>query len=65
MLRSRQKWREQLDTIADGRVNGPKTLEQFYPPFEIALKEAPDKMYEARKAMEEESERSVKNVAEV
>ena len=50
------KMEEQLDTIAGGKVKWAQTLEQFYPPFEIALKEAPDKMYEARKAMEEESD---------
>ena len=50
------KMEEQLDTIAEGKVKWVQTLEQFYPPFQNALKEAPDKMYEARKAMEEESE---------
>ena len=50
------KMEEQLDTIADGKVEWVQTLGQFYPPFQIALKEAPDKMYEARKAMEEESD---------
>ncbi|MYA69483.1 type I DNA topoisomerase [Candidatus Poribacteria bacterium] len=50
------KMEEQLDTIADGKVAWVKTLGQFYPPFQIALAEAPDKMYEARKAMEEESD---------
>ena len=50
------KMEEQLDTIADGKVKWAQTLEQFYPPFQIALEEAPDKMYEARKAMEEESD---------
>ena len=50
------KMEEQLDTIADGKVAWVKTLGQFYPPFQIALKEAPDKMYEARKALEEESD---------
>ena len=47
---------EQLDTIAEGKVKWAQTLGEFYPPFQIALKEAPDKMYEARKAMEQESE---------
>ena len=50
------KMEEQLDTIADGKVAWVKTLGQFYSPFQIALTEAPDKMYEARKAMEEESD---------
>ena len=50
------KMEEQLDTVADGKVEWTQTLGQFYPPFEIALNEAPDKMYEARKAMEEESD---------
>ena len=50
------KMEEQLDTIADGKVAWVKTLGQFYSPFQIALEEAPDKMYEARKAMEEESD---------
>ena len=47
---------EQLDTIAEGKVKWSQTLGEFYPPFRTALQEAPDKMYEARKAMEEESE---------
>ena len=47
---------EQLDTIADGKVEWSQTLGEFYPSFQTALQEAPDKMYEARKAMEEESE---------
>ena len=50
------KMEDQLDTIADGEVKWVQTLEQFYPDFQIALTEAPDKMYEARKAMEEESD---------
>ena len=50
------KMEEQLDTVAEGKVEWTQTLGQFYPPFQIALKEAPDKMYEARKAMEEESD---------
>ena len=50
------KMEEQLDTIADGKVKWAQTLEQFYPPFQVALQEAPDKMYEARKAMEKESD---------
>ncbi len=47
---------EQLDIIADGKVKWAQTLGEFYPSFQTALKEAPDKMYEARKAMEQESE---------
>ena len=50
------KMEEQLDTIADGKVDWTQTLGQFYPPFQVALDEAPDKMYEARKALEEESD---------
>ena len=50
------KMEEQLDTIAEGKVAWTQTLGQFYPPFQIALDEAPDKMYEARKALEEESD---------
>ena len=50
------KMEEQLDTVADGKVGWVRTLNEFYPPFQTALKEAPDKMYEARKAMETESE---------
>lgn len=50
------KMEEQLDTIAEGKVNWAQTLGEFYPPFQTALKEAPDKMYEARRSMEEESE---------
>ena len=50
------KMEEQLDSIADGKVAWVQTLGQFYPPFQIALKEAPDKMYEARKALEQESD---------
>ena len=50
------KMEDQLDTIADGKVKWAETLEQFYPPFQTALQEAPDKMYEARKAMEEQSD---------
>ncbi len=46
----------QLDTIAEGKVKWSQTLGEFYPSFQTALQEAPDKMYEARKAMEEESE---------
>ena len=33
-----------------------KVLADFYQPFHRALEAAPDKMYEARKAMEEESD---------
>ncbi|MDE0554761.1 MAG: type I DNA topoisomerase, partial [Candidatus Poribacteria bacterium] len=47
---------EQLDTIAEGKVKWSHTLGEFYPSFQRALQEAPDKMYEARKAMEEESD---------
>ena len=50
------KMEEQLDTIADGKVEWVQTLEEFYLPLQTALKEAPDKMYEARKAMEEQSD---------
>ena len=50
------KMEEQLDTIASGQVDWTQTLKQFYPPFQVALNEAPDKMYEARKALEEESD---------
>lgn len=45
-----------LDTIAEGKAAWNDTLSEFYPPFQDALKEAPDKMYEARKAMETESD---------
>ena len=47
---------QKLDTIAEGEVNWVDTLGEFYPPFQEALEEAPDKMYEARKAMETESD---------
>lgn len=47
---------EKLDTIAEGEVNWVDTLGEFYPSFQEALEEAPDKMYEARKAMETESD---------
>ena len=47
---------EKLDVIADGKVKWIETLGEFYPSFQTALKEAPDKMYEARKAMEQESD---------
>ena len=50
------KMEEQLDVIADGKIKWVETLGQFYPSFQTALKEAPDRMYEARKAMEEESD---------
>ena len=50
------KMEEQLDVIADGKIKWVETLGQFYPAFQTALKEAPDRMYEARKAMEEESD---------
>ena len=47
---------QKLDTIAEGKVDWIDTLGEFYPSFKEALKEAPDKMYEARKAMETESD---------
>ncbi len=47
---------QKLDTIAEGAVDWVATLDEFYPSFQEALKEAPDKMYEARKAMETESD---------
>ena len=47
---------QKLDTIAEGKTPWVETLGQFYPSFEEALKDAPDKMYEARKAMETESD---------
>ena len=50
------KMEDQLDVIADGKVKWVETLAQFYPAFQTALKEAPDRMYEARKAMEEQSD---------
>ena len=50
------KMEEDLDTIADGKVAWVQTLEQFYPDFQKAIDKAPDKMYEARKAMEEQSD---------
>ena len=50
------KMEEQFDTIADGKVDWTQTLGQFYPDFQVALEKAPDKMYEARKALEEESD---------
>ena len=49
------KMEEQLDIIAEGKVKWSQTLGEFYPPFQIALKEAPDRMYEARRELEEES----------
>lgn len=50
------KIEERLDTVADGKVGWVQELSEFYPSFQTALKEAPDKMYEARKAMETESD---------
>ena len=50
------KMEEQLDVVADGKVKWVETLGEFYPSFQTALKEAPDRMYEARKAMEEQSD---------
>ncbi len=47
---------QKLDTIAEGKAGWVDTLDEFYPSFQDALKEAPDKMYEARKAMETESD---------
>lgn len=47
---------QKLDTIAEGKAGWIDTLGEFYPSFQEALKEAPDKMYEARKAMETESD---------
>jgi DNA topoisomerase-1 len=46
----------QLDEIADGKSDWVGVLRAFYGPFSGDLKAAPDKMYEARKAMEEESD---------
>ncbi|MDE0484966.1 MAG: type I DNA topoisomerase [Candidatus Poribacteria bacterium] len=46
---------QKLDTIAEGEVDWVDTLGEFYPSFQEALEEAPDKMYEARKAMETDS----------
>ena len=50
------KLEEQLDTIADGKVDWVKVLRDFYQPFHLALEAAPDRMYKARKDMEEESD---------
>lgn len=47
---------QKLDTIAEGKTGWVDTLGEFYPSFQEALKDAPDKMYEARKAMETESD---------
>ncbi len=47
---------QKLDTIAEGKITWNDTLSEFYPPFQDALKQAPDKMYEARKSMETESD---------
>ncbi|MCG9129675.1 type I DNA topoisomerase [Candidatus Poribacteria bacterium] len=47
---------QKLDTIADGEVGWIDTLDEFYPPFQEAIEKAPDKMYEARKEMEKESD---------
>ncbi len=50
------KMEELLDTIADGKVDWVKVMRDFYQPFLLSLAAAPDKMYKARKDMEEESE---------
>ena len=50
------KMEEQLDTIAEGKVDWGNVLRDFYQPFSGALEAAPDKMYEARKEMETESD---------
>lgn len=47
---------QKLDTIAEGKALWNDALGEFYPPFQEALKEAPDRMYEARKALETESD---------
>ena len=47
---------QKLDTIAEGKIGWVDTLGEFYPSFQEALEEAPDKMYKARKAMETESD---------
>lgn len=47
---------QKLDIIADGQVGWIATLDEFYPPFLDAIEKAPDKMYEARKALETESD---------
>ena len=58
------KMEEQLDTIADGEVGWTQTLGQFYPDFQVALEKAPDEMYKARKAMEEESDEKCEKCGE-
>ncbi|MCZ6679451.1 MAG: type I DNA topoisomerase [Candidatus Poribacteria bacterium] len=50
------KMEDQLDEIADGKSQWVGVLSAFYQPFRRALEAAPDVMYEARKAMEEESD---------
>lgn len=55
---------QKLDTIAEGKVDWVDTLGEFYPPFQEALEEAPDKMYEARKAMEVESDEKCEKCGE-
>jgi DNA topoisomerase-1 len=50
------KMEEQLDTIAEGKVDWENVLKDFYQPFSSSLEAAPDKMYEARKEMEVESD---------
>ena len=50
------KMEDQLDEIAGGKAGWVGVLSAFYKPFSHALEAAPDAMYEARKAMEEESD---------
>ena len=50
------KMEEQLDTIAEGKVDWGNVLKDFYQPFSSSLEAAPDKMYAARKEMEVESD---------
>ena len=50
------KLENQLDEIAEGKSDWVGVLSAFYEPFNHALEAAPDVMYEARKAMEEESD---------
>ena len=55
---------QKLDTIAEGKTAWVETLGEFYPSFQEALKDAPDKMYEARKAMETESDETCEKCGE-